>query len=165
MDEMLVRKIDPKDIDWVKKVIVDSWGSETVIASKPFDATKLPGFIAETKGKPVGLITYNIDGDNLEIISIDSLEERKGVGTVLMDKAKETARENNLKTVNLITSNDNIDALKFYQKRGFRIIKIYPDAIDEARKIKPQIPLLGNYGIPLKDALELECKCKQGDTL
>ena len=158
MDEIFVRKIEPKDIDWVKKVLIESWGSETVIGTKPFDAPKLPGFIAEINEKPVGLLTYNIEGDNLEIVSIDSLENGKGIGTALMDKAKETAKDNNLNKVSLVTSNDNVDALRFYQKRGFRIVKIYPDAIDEARKIKPQIPLLGNYGIPLKDALELEYK-------
>ncbi|MDP2585543.1 MAG: GNAT family N-acetyltransferase, partial [Candidatus Levybacteria bacterium] len=69
---------------------------------------------------------------------------------------KELAKERGLKSVWLVTSNDNIDSLRFYQKRGFRITKVYPNAIDKARKIKPEVPVIGKYGIPLKDALELE---------
>lgn len=156
MDNITIREIRPNDEDWVKKTIVDSWSSETVIGTKSFIATDLPGFVAELEGKSVGLLTYNIEGKDLEIVSIDSLAEGKGVGGALMDAAKEKAKENNLEKVVLVTSNDNVDALKFYQKRGFRIVKVIPGAIDEARKIKPQIPLLGNYGIPLRDALELE---------
>jgi len=76
----------------------------------------------------------------------------------MIEKVKEFAGKKGIKNVWLLTSNDNIDSLKFYQKRGFRITKVYPDAINRARKIKPEIPEIGNYGIPLKDALELEYK-------
>jgi GNAT superfamily N-acetyltransferase len=158
MNNIVIREIKESDKEWVRKVIIDSWGSEIVVASKPFKATELPGFIGEINGRVGGLLTYNIDGNKLEIVSLDSTIEKKGIGSSLIEKAKEIAKEKGLKSVWLVTSNDNIDALRFYQKRGFRITKIYPDAIDEARKIKPNIPEIGEYGIPLKDALELEFK-------
>ena len=59
----------------------------------------------------------------------------------------------------LITTNDNLNALRFWQKRGFHLIKIYPSAIDKvSRKIKPQIPKMGADGIPIRDEIELEMK-------
>jgi ribosomal protein S18 acetylase RimI-like enzyme len=55
----------------------------------------------------------------------------------------------------LITTNDNLIALKFYQKRGFQLIAVHPDALAESRKIKPSIPQFGMHGIPLRDEIEL----------
>lgn len=138
--------------------MTEAWGSEIVVASKPFNTLKTPGFIAEIDGKIAGIFTYNVSGNRLEIVSLNSIIEGHGVGSALIEKSKDLAKEKKLKSVWLVTSNDNIDAFKFYQRRGFRITKVYPNAIDEARKLKPSIPEVGDYGIPLKDALELEYK-------
>lgn len=155
-NEILIRPIEKTDKNWIKKVMVNAWGSEMIVASKLFNTLILPGFIAEIDNKPTGIVTFDIADGKLEIVSLNSILEGQGIGSALIEKVKKLAKEKNLKSVWLITSNDNIDSLKFYQKRGFRITKVYPDAIDEARKIKPEIPKIGNYGIPLKDALELE---------
>lgn len=157
-NKILVRSIEKTDKNWIRKVMVDSWKSEMIVASRLFNALTLPGFIAEIDNKPTGIVTFDISDKRLEIVSLNSISEGQGVGSTLIEKVKKLAKEKNLKSVWLVTSNDNIDSLKFYQKRGFRITKVYPDAIDKARKIKPQIPKIGNYGIPLKDTVELECK-------
>lgn len=151
-----IRSIGESDKEWMKKVMIASWGLEIVIASKPFNTLEIPGFIAELDGKPSGVVTFDIAGGKCEIVSLNSLEKAKGIGTALLNKIIEFAKEKHCTSVWMVTSNDNIDALRFYQKRGFRITKIYPNAIDEARKLKPQIPLIGDYGIPMKDAIELE---------
>jgi GNAT superfamily N-acetyltransferase len=157
-NKILIRSIGKTDKNWIKKVMIEAWGSEMMVASKLFNTLILPGFIAEIDNKPTGIITYDIADERLEIVSLNSILEGHGIGSALIERVKKLAGEKNLKMVWLVTSNDNIDSLKFYQKRGFRITKIHPDAIDKARKIKPEIPKIGNYGIPLKDALELECK-------
>lgn len=54
------------------------------------------------------------------------------------------------------SSNDNLNALRFYQKYGFTLVALYPNALAQSRKLKPQIPLIGNDGIPLRDEIELE---------
>lgn len=153
-----IRPINNSDKAWIKDVMTKAWGSEIVIASKTFDTLVLPGFVAEIDGQIGAVIVYNIARSRFEVVSINSTIQGKGLGSTLIEKCKEIAKEKGLKSVWLVTSNDNIDALKFYQKRGFRITKVYPGAIDEARKIKPNIPEIGDYGIPLKDALELEYK-------
>lgn len=158
MENIIIRPIEKRDKEWIKKVMTNAWGSEMVVASKLFNTLELPGFIAEINNQLIGVITYNVEEKKLEIVSLNSTLEGKGVGSSLIEKIKKLAGEKKLKNIWLVTSNDNIDALKFYQKRGFRITKVYPDAINEARKIKPQIPEIGEYGIPLKDALELEYK-------
>jgi GNAT superfamily N-acetyltransferase len=104
---------------------------------------------------PIGLITYRVDGDQCEIMTLDSLEKCKGVGTALIDAVKTAAAESGCKRMWLITTNDNLNALKFYQKRGFVLSALYPDALSESRKLKPQIPLVGLDSIPLRDEIEL----------
>ena len=56
----------------------------------------------------------------------------------------------------MITTNDNLNALRFYQKRGFELVAVHPHAVDEARRIKLEIPMLGEDEIPIRDEIELE---------
>ena len=56
----------------------------------------------------------------------------------------------------VITTNDNLDALRFYQKRGYTITKVHTDALKGWRKQKPEIPETGFYDIPIRDEIELE---------
>ncbi|SDL63679.1 GNAT family N-acetyltransferase [Sediminibacillus halophilus] len=135
----------------------DHWGSpEMVIVNGTYQCDELPGFAAVAKGKEiVGMITYTIVGETCEIISLDSVLERRGIGTRLLTLAEDMAKNMNCTRVKLVTSNDNILALGFYQRRGYRIIKIYQNAIDRARMIKPQIPMKAENGIPIRDELLL----------
>jgi hypothetical protein len=55
-----------------------------------------------------------------------------------------------------MTHNDNLDALRFYQRRGFSISGIRLNSMARARKIKPSIPLIGDYNIPIRDEIDLE---------
>ena len=155
-NETTIRKILPEDKDWITKVMIDAWGSVVVVASQAFNTLELPGFIGEVDGEKAGILTYFVKDNRCEIVSLNSVIKNRGVGSLLLEKIKEYAKEKKYESIWLDTTNDNIDALKFYQKRGFRITKVYPDEIDKVRKLKPQIPEIGEYGIPIKDALELE---------
>jgi N-acetylglutamate synthase-like GNAT family acetyltransferase len=117
---------------------------------------ELPGFRVERGGEMVGLLTYRIDGDACEIVTLDATIEQRGIGTALIDATCAAAVEAGCKRLWLITTNDNLDALRFYQRRGFRIVAVQPNAVDESRRLKPSIPEVGAYGIPLRDELELE---------
>jgi hypothetical protein len=102
------------------------------------------------------LITYRLAGASCEIISLDSLRPGIGVGTALIDAVAVAARQTGCRRLWLITTNDNLNALGFYQKRGFVLAAVHPDAVAEARLLKPNIPLVGLNGIPLRDEIELE---------
>ena len=77
-------------------------------------------------------------------------------GTELLNKAIHKARNIGCYRIMLITTNDNLNALRFYQKRGFDIVKLYRNAVDVSRKLKPQIPLIGMDNITIKHEIELE---------
>ncbi|WP_370224149.1 GNAT family N-acetyltransferase [Cytobacillus sp.] len=133
------------------------WGSpEMVTSSGIHDCSALDGFaVINEEDKIFGLITYLIIDNECEIISLDSMEEGKGIGTSLVQEVENLAIKKNCKIVKLITTNDNLLALKFYQKRGFILSQIILNAVEKARKVKPEIPLIGNDGIPIRDEIEL----------
>ena len=121
---------------------------------------QLEGFVVEDHGDWIGLLTFFIKDGECEVTSLDSLREGQGIGSILIEKALEEARARDCKRLFLITTNDNLHALGFYQKRGFEIVAIYRGAVTESRKIKPAIPLVGMNGIPLRDEIELEIRLK-----
>ncbi|MHA1614637.1 MAG: GNAT family N-acetyltransferase [Candidatus Thorarchaeota archaeon] len=139
------------------KVLLENWAS-TIIVTRgiSYETENLPGFVAEIDGKRFGLLTYIIKNEELEIVTMNAIEERKGIGTSLLDEIENLAKQKNCKRLWLVTTNDNVDALRFYQKRGYEIKAVHRHAIEESRKLKPQIPLVGNYGIPIRDEIEME---------
>ena len=157
VNDLLVRSIQASDRNWVESFVKSHWGSEIVVAKgRVLLPAELDGF-AGFKGKnPVGLLTYRIEGPDCEIVTIDSIAQCEGVGTELIDAVKERAKVKGCRRLWLITTNDNLNALGFYQKRGFRLIAIYANALEASRKLKPQISMKAANGIPIRDELELE---------
>ncbi|MGO0062312.1 GNAT family N-acetyltransferase [Brevibacillus fluminis] len=157
MEEFAIRAIGESDLDWVREFLLEHWGSTQMVYSKGVhQCDRLPGFAAFVNGEPVGLLTYESKEGACEIVSLDSVREGIGIGTGLLQAVEQVARENGLTRLWLITTNDNLHALRFYQKRGYALVRIYRDAVEAARKQKPQIPLYGNDGIPIRDEIELE---------
>jgi ribosomal protein S18 acetylase RimI-like enzyme len=117
-----------------------------------------PALIAEgADGRLLGVLTYVIDGRACEILTLHAAERQGGVGSALIEAVRERATAAGCTRLWLITTNDNVDALRFYQRRGFRLTAVHAGAVDDARaRLKPQIPAIGAYGIPLRDELELE---------
>jgi GNAT superfamily N-acetyltransferase len=152
-----IRPLNKDDRAWVAPLLEEQWGSvRQVRRGRSYQADELPGFTAIQDGKPAGLITYNINGEQCEITSLNSLVEGVGIGTGLIDAVRNVANASRCKRLWLITTNDNTPALRFYQKRRFLLVAVYPNAIEESRKLKPEIPLTGIDGIPLRDEIELE---------
>jgi ribosomal protein S18 acetylase RimI-like enzyme len=151
-----ILKITDQDREWARKFTVEQWNGEIIIShGETFYPHKLAGFYAVDGDDRIGLITYYTADNACEIVSLNSLRQNSGVGTALIKAVEQVARENNCKRLWLVTSNDNLNALRFYQKYGFELVRIYRHAITEARKTKP-IPLIGDYGIPIRDDVELE---------
>ena len=116
---------------------------------------ELPGFIAERSRRVVGLLTYQVLGDVMEIDTLNAIQRRAGIGSLLIEAAVGSARRLGCQQIRLTTTNDNVDALRFYQRRGFRLAELRPGAVDRARQRKPEIPRVGDYGIPLRDEIDL----------
>jgi len=156
LSDFKIRAVGPDDKDWVADLITQRWGAEFVAVHRDvYHCRDLPGFLALDGEKRIGLVTYTMSGPECEVVSLDSLRSRMGVGTALMAAVKAAAVEAGCERLWLVTTNDNMNALRFYQKRGFVLVKINRNAIEFARRLKP-VPLIGNDGIPLRDEIELE---------
>ena len=137
-------------------LVAELWGSELVAVHRSvLRPAELPGFIAERSGRVIGLLTYQVQGDVLEIVTLNAIERRVGIGTMLIEAVADAARHFRCREVRLTTTNYNVDALRFYQRRGFRLAELRPGAVDHSRLEKPQIPRTGDYGIPLHDEIDL----------
>ncbi len=142
---------------WVGRFIAAQWGAETIVVhASTYLPAALPGFIAWQDEEQVGLITYTLDGGACEIVTLDSQRPGIGIGAALVEAVRRVAQKTGCRRLWLISTNDNLNALRFYQKRGFALAAIHRDAVTRARRAKPQIPLIGQHGIPLRDELELE---------
>jgi GNAT superfamily N-acetyltransferase len=154
----VVRPLDPQaDEAWLEAYLEEEWGGpRQARRGEVFDARDLPALVAERDGVPVGLLCYRDDGDGWwELALISAVIGHTGVGSALLAALLE--RVGSCRGVWVVTTNDNVDALRFYQRRGFRLRAVRPGAVDEARRtLKPEIPAAGRYGIPRRDELELE---------
>lgn len=182
MSDFKIRPLERSDREWVAHFLDDRWGTTKIVSrGRGVDGHLLPGFIAERilptaadadlpedapasadaeaveNVENIGLLTVNIVGKQCEITTLDSLEERKGVGSALVEAIEFWAREvGEIERLWLVTTNDNLAALKFWQKRGYELVTVHRKAIAAARRIKPQIPITGLHGIIIRDEIELE---------
>lgn len=153
----MIFKIDSTSRDAVNAFITRQWFTlDIVVHGESIDLSMSDGFYSYENEEINGLITYRIKDNEMEILSLDSLLPNKGYGTELLNKAIHKARNIGCHRIMLITTNDNLNALRFYQKRGFNIVKLYRNAVDESRKLKPQIPFVGMDNIPIRHEIELE---------
>jgi ribosomal protein S18 acetylase RimI-like enzyme len=157
VDGLEVRPVGASDRPWVEKLIREHWGADIVVAhGEVYRPVELPAVVAMAGGDRVGLLSYQIDGAWCEIVTLDSLREGAGVGTALVDSVREIALEHGCARLWLITTNDNLHALGFYQRRGFELVAVHRNALERSRALKPEIPLVGSDRIPLRDEIELE---------
>jgi GNAT superfamily N-acetyltransferase len=158
-----IRPLTAADRDWVRALIVERWGAGFVIAhGTVYHPHELPGFAAERGAERAGLLTIHISGGACEIVTLDSLRPGEGIGAALVEAAAQAARAAGCTRLWVVTTNDNLNALRFYQKRGFRLSALRPGAVDESRRLKPSIPLTGEHGIPIRDEIELELALGDG---
>ncbi|WP_310621318.1 GNAT family N-acetyltransferase [Flexibacterium corallicola] len=161
---VIVRPTTNEDHQLLSDLLVRRWTSpQILIDGDLIDASRLPGFLAMDKGELAGAVTVIKREREWEILTLDSLHRWGGIGTSLLDAVVKEALEYQIPRLLVRTSNDNLDAFRFYQRRRFRLEKVVPDVIDEERKLKPEIPLSGLYGIPLHDEVIFSRDLREGE--
>jgi GNAT superfamily N-acetyltransferase len=158
MSAFTIRPTGPADEAWVAAWMREHWGDEVMaLRGELLRPAECPGFVAQSGDEMVGLATYFfVDATTCELLSLDSLRSGQGIGGALIDAVADVARAAGRTRLRLITTNDNLHALGFYQRRGFRIVGVNPGAVDQARAtIKPAIPQVAENGIPISDEIEL----------
>ncbi len=154
---MIVRTKDQTDEIWLEEFFRKRWLDEIVVVNgEVIHPNALQGFIAEEDEVLVGVITYRQKGSDLEVITLDSLQPGRGIGHRLMDAVMDEAKRLNCQRIFWVTTNDNLRALGFYQKIGFRLAALRVGAVEGSRILKPCIPLIGEDEIPIRDEIELE---------
>jgi ribosomal protein S18 acetylase RimI-like enzyme len=160
---MLIRPIQPNDLAFIREELGKHWNDVGIWSiGRRFQADQLPGFVAiddsTSEQEHIGLVTYAIQegGFQGEVITLSSRRENAGVGAALLDAAVQAIKQAGCSRAYLTTTNDNLRALGFYQKRGWKLARLHKGLIDEARKRVPVIPVMGLNGIPLRDEIELE---------
>lgn len=157
---MNIKTIDQSNRKAINSMLIERWQSLVMIVhGEAIDIGRADGIYAEERGEIVGLVTYRLRSDKIfEILSFDTFQKKQGIGSALLDKITAIAKELDCISIVLETTNDNTEALRFYQKHGFDITAFHRDEMDNARKMKPEIPLVGNDGIPLRHVFALELR-------
>ena len=153
-----VRPIGPADRPWLRGLLETRWGGPwQAYGGELVDAAGSAGFVALTAtGTRVGVLLHRPVASGWEIVLLDALEPGQGIGTALLDTCAADARAAGAARLGLVTTNDNLRALRFYQRRGFHLVALRPGAVDVARRdAKPMIPEIGEDGIPIRDEIEL----------
>lgn len=127
-----------------------------VSRGKLYDVLSLDGFVALSGSQIVGILTYAHDGDQCEIMTIDALQPRLGIGRFLLKHMESLAAAAGWRRLWLITTNDNVPAQKFYEDCGWTLVAVHENALERSRQLKPEIPLTGIGGVPIKDEWEYE---------
>jgi GNAT superfamily N-acetyltransferase len=155
---VLVRTSEPADRAIVEAFLDEHATAGVARLGELVDARKHPALIAEDEaGVLAGVLTYVLEGDGCEILTLHAAEQWRGAGTALIEEIERIALDAGCRRVSLITTNDNIDGLRFYQRRGFRLTALHASAVDRSREsLKPEIPEIGEHGIPIRDELELQ---------
>ena len=155
-----INHADTADLVFIREELVRNWHDVGIWSlGRRYQADELPGFIAmDGENNRVGLVTYLVhDGGYAgEVITLSSRVEGRGLGAALLDVGVQAIREAGCVRAFLTTTNDNLRALGFYQKRGWKLAALHKGLVDEARKRKPIIPLMGMNGIMVRDEIELE---------
>ncbi len=151
-----VQPIDLADREWIAAETQRLFGGAVVISrGVAHEPAALPGFVAFSGEDRTGLATYRLAGDEAELVTIDALAPRAGVGTALLAAVEGAAAEAGCRRIWLVTTNDNLEAIRFYQRRGYAFEAIHPGALAASRRLKPAIPEIGAFGIPMRDELIL----------
>lgn len=152
-----VRPATPHDDRAVGAFLAERGADVVARLGRLEDAATASKLIAEDDGTLVGVLSYLIDGEDCEVLTLHAAQPLRGIGTALLEAVETAALVSGCRRLWLITTNDNTDGLRFYQRRGFRIVRVDAGAVDRSRaSLKPSIPFVGDHGIPIRDEIVLE---------
>jgi ribosomal protein S18 acetylase RimI-like enzyme len=153
-----VRPYTAGDRRWAEGLLEELMGSARAVRlGEVLEPAGLPGLVAERDGERIGLLTYIVDGDQFEVLSLHCRVENAGAGSALLEAAAGLAAEHRCRRLWLVTTNDNLHALGFYQRRGLRLCALHAGSLDTDRALKPELPEINpDNRIPMRDLLELE---------
>jgi ribosomal protein S18 acetylase RimI-like enzyme len=152
---VIIRDLTEEDSPWLRDLVQEHWGLPVVSVSRQYDDIELPGFVAVEDEERLGCLSYCVGAGGVEVVTLNSLVEGRGVATALLAAARELARARNARLW-LITTNENMRAIGFYQRRGMDLVALHRDFVEVVRRAKPAADLSPVDGIAFRHALEFE---------
>jgi GNAT superfamily N-acetyltransferase len=159
-----IREAAPAYLEEVREFLEERGMRPVARLGELLDPLDDAALLAEDRGADLlGVLTYRIAGSGCEVTALYAAHAGRGIGSALIDAVADAAREAGCDRLWLVTTNDNVDALRFYQRRGFRLAELHAGAIDRSRAtLKPSIPEIGDHGIPIRDELVMERSLSPG---
>lgn len=156
-----MRAMTDSDRDFVLACVRRHFGGEPIVSlGRAYTLEELEFAFAREGGSPAAFAAHRFDDGQCEIVALVSANEGKGHGWKVVSEVLEKARSKGCRRVWLVATNDNLEAIGWYQRRGFRMVQVHRNSMDRERAMKPQIPLIGLHGIPLRDEIEFEYDLK-----
>jgi N-acetylglutamate synthase-like GNAT family acetyltransferase len=153
---VLVRQAGEADRTRIQELFLSDFGHLTIVAfGEVMHADQEAALVAEMKDDVAGALAYRRLGDALHIVALatDPMWQRSGVGGYLLAEAELLARRDGAARIITATSNDNLPSIYFFQRHGFRLTEVAPDAFAH-HLAHPHAP--GFAGIPVRDELRME---------
>jgi ribosomal protein S18 acetylase RimI-like enzyme len=153
---VLVRRAEPEDALDAMALFRRDFGRATVIGfGDSMVIEDCPMLVAEMRGELAGALAYRLLPDALHIVALatDPMWQRSGVATHLEGEATFIAQRHGVSRLLFATTNDNLPALYFYQRRGWTITGVVIGGMLEHFGGQPGV---GFSGIPVRDEIRLE---------
>ena len=152
---VLVREATDADRAAARELFQRDFGRTKIVAfGEIMDIDQMPALVAVLHADPSGALAYRLFGDALHIVALatDPMWQRSGVGAYLVAEAELLARRLQLTRLVVSTTNDNLPALYFYQRRGYRLTELVPENVI----VHTHQQQAGFAGIPVRDEIRLE---------
>jgi DNA-binding CsgD family transcriptional regulator/ribosomal protein S18 acetylase RimI-like enzyme len=153
-----IERVHDGDRARLADAVAGAWGSDRVLSRGRLiePVSTLPGFVARAGDRVLGFVLLRVEDEELEVVALLSVRERAGVGTALLEAARAEATRLGCRRTWLVTTNDNLHAIRFYQRRGWEWVGFHRDSVTASRALKPELNLLGDDGIAIRHELEFE---------
>jgi ribosomal protein S18 acetylase RimI-like enzyme len=155
MPPVMVREATDSDRAAARELFQRDFGRTRIVAfGEVMDIESMPALVAVLYAEPSGALAYRLLGDSLHIVALatDPMWQRSGVGGYLVAEAELIARKLKLGRIVVATTNDNLPALHFYQRRGYRMTELVASSV----VAHTHQEIAGFAGIPVRDEIRLE---------
>jgi ribosomal protein S18 acetylase RimI-like enzyme len=156
MADLVVRPLHEHEGAWLRTTLRERWPHDLLTGrGRVREISELSALVAVDGDERIGLLTYVIEGEMAELVTLDALRPGAGVGASLIEALAGLAQAAGARQVLVMVTNDNVRGLRYYQRLGFRMTELRAGAIEELRRHRPWIPATGQDDIPIRDEIDL----------
>ncbi|KAF0229555.1 MAG: hypothetical protein FD175_1893 [Beijerinckiaceae bacterium] len=147
-----------EDKSEIAAFMVGTWGStRMMVAMQVYDVMAIEATgLYDAENKLVAFASWALRDKTAYLCALHALVEGKSYARHLLAALMPVLKDKGARTIRAMITNDNMPALTFYQKNGFRFATLYVGGVDAYRPTMPGMRTHGYQDIPIRDALELE---------